>query len=325
MQRLVTTTWLALLLTASAPSAGATHTVESGETVGAIAERHGTTVAEIVRLNPGLNPDRVRVGQELRVDGAASSASAARGGVYTVRRGDTAGAIAARHGVTLAELRRANPGLNPDRIREGQELTIGRRLPAVLSESVGRAAGGRLVNAEQLPRHDAFTLRNLDRAWATNETVTQLLAAFDFMERRFSRLPRLPVHDLSARHGGAISDHRSHQSGRDVDLGYYQRGCGSACVYQRVVASDLDVERQWALMAYWLERDVVEYMFMDYDLQGAVYAHARERGASREELARWFQYPRGRDAAGGIVRHARNHADHLHVRFKCDDGDRECR
>jgi serine-type D-Ala-D-Ala carboxypeptidase/endopeptidase (penicillin-binding protein 4) len=46
-----------------------THRVSSGDTMDAIARRYGTTVAEIQRLNPGVEPRRIRPGQELRIPG----------------------------------------------------------------------------------------------------------------------------------------------------------------------------------------------------------------------------------------------------------------
>ena len=41
--------------------------VRTGDTLEAIAERTGTTVAVLTRLNPGLDPERLRVGQRVRV------------------------------------------------------------------------------------------------------------------------------------------------------------------------------------------------------------------------------------------------------------------
>ena len=41
--------------------------VRSGDTLEAIAVRTGTTVAVLTRLNPGLDPELLRVGQRIRV------------------------------------------------------------------------------------------------------------------------------------------------------------------------------------------------------------------------------------------------------------------
>lgn len=54
-------------------SAGAatlgSHTVAVGETLGILAQRYGTTVEELMRLNGLTNPDLVQIGQALQVPG----------------------------------------------------------------------------------------------------------------------------------------------------------------------------------------------------------------------------------------------------------------
>lgn len=43
------------------------YVVSSGDTLGAIASRFGTTVDELLRLNPGVEPTALRPGEQLRV------------------------------------------------------------------------------------------------------------------------------------------------------------------------------------------------------------------------------------------------------------------
>ncbi len=55
------------------PAAPATYTVKSGDTLGVIAERNGTTVSEIMKANPQLtNPDQISVGQQIKIPGKGS-------------------------------------------------------------------------------------------------------------------------------------------------------------------------------------------------------------------------------------------------------------
>lgn len=49
------------------PEAKKYYTVKSGEYFGRIAQKHGLTPAQLQKLNPGVKPDRINVGQELRV------------------------------------------------------------------------------------------------------------------------------------------------------------------------------------------------------------------------------------------------------------------
>jgi LysM repeat protein len=44
-----------------------TYVVQSGDTLGGIAAKTGTTVARLEQLNPGIDPTALRVGQRIRV------------------------------------------------------------------------------------------------------------------------------------------------------------------------------------------------------------------------------------------------------------------
>jgi LysM repeat protein len=43
------------------------HVVESGDTLGSIAEKYSTTVDGLMTLNPGIDPTALRIGQRIRV------------------------------------------------------------------------------------------------------------------------------------------------------------------------------------------------------------------------------------------------------------------
>ncbi len=110
-----------------------TYTVQSGDTLGRIAQRFGTTVAELQRLNPSLtDPNILSLGQTLVVPGGAGSATGGatagtttgQSKTYVVQRGDTLLSIARRFGLTLKDLQAANNITNPDKIYPGQKLVI---------------------------------------------------------------------------------------------------------------------------------------------------------------------------------------------------------
>jgi LysM repeat protein len=52
---------------ATTTAAGQYYTVASGDTLGSIAAKYSTTVEELMRLNPGVDPAALRVGQKIRV------------------------------------------------------------------------------------------------------------------------------------------------------------------------------------------------------------------------------------------------------------------
>ncbi len=110
----------------TAPSEPRTYTVQSGDTLGRIASNHNTTVADLARINSIANPDRISVGQELKLEDTPTVTSAPIAGpeIYTVKSGDTLGRIASNHNTTVADLARINSIANPDRISVGQELKL---------------------------------------------------------------------------------------------------------------------------------------------------------------------------------------------------------
>ena len=113
-----------------------TVTVQPGDSLWSLAQRHGVSVAALKVAN-GLSGDAIQAGQRLRLSAPAPAAEAAVvAGVptnpYTVRKGDTLAAIAARTRLSVTDLRRAN-GLKGDFLEVGQRLRIPvRPLPAPL-------------------------------------------------------------------------------------------------------------------------------------------------------------------------------------------------
>jgi LysM repeat protein len=123
---------------ASAPAADSpSYTVKSGDTLGAIARRNGTTV-DALRAANRLSGDGVRAGQVLLLPvgatvpaadatsavGAAATTRPANAVTHTVAPGETLSEIARRYGVRYAEIATANNITDPTRVRAGQELVI---------------------------------------------------------------------------------------------------------------------------------------------------------------------------------------------------------
>jgi LysM repeat protein len=64
-----TTTQLVLTTTTpTSTTAAAYYEVQSGDTLGSIAVKYGTTVDQLLSLNPGIDPATLRVGQRIRVE-----------------------------------------------------------------------------------------------------------------------------------------------------------------------------------------------------------------------------------------------------------------
>lgn len=190
-----------------------------------------------------------------------------------------------------------------------------RENPAALGPlSIGTPDAGLLLNPDPLPENPLWFVRDPREAFATTETVTFIEAAVEEVERRYPGSPRLVIGDLSRTDGGKLNRHRSHQSGRDVDLGFYFLGGEPQTFLKGVVKGkpkQLDVERTWALVRALVTETDVDRIFLDRQIQRVLHAHALATGEPRA----WLDDIFGRGGDKGIIQHERRHLDHMHARF----------
>jgi murein endopeptidase/LysM repeat protein len=229
------------------------------------------------------------------------------------------------------------PAPEPDRGDRVDESTAGERglgvvAVPIIGQSIGRPQRGYLVSGRHMPRNArAYYLRRPERAWGTDQTVELILRAIRQVRRRYPRVHPLAIGDISARHGGRLTMHGSHQSGRDADIGFYFRKPprGYPKGFAVATAANLDFRATWAFISALCrtadDKLGVERIYMTYRTQALFHRLARKHGVSRALLDKWFQYPRGRRADHGIIRHEPGHEEHIHVRFRCAPDDPECR
>ena len=111
----------------NANSAVASYTVQSGDTLSGIASQFGMSYSQLAQINNIANPNRIYVGQVLRVNGQATSyqaPAAASHGNYTVQSGDSLSAIAAQYGLDWRSLAKRNNLQAPYTIYVGQQLSL---------------------------------------------------------------------------------------------------------------------------------------------------------------------------------------------------------
>ncbi|MGI6081974.1 MAG: LysM peptidoglycan-binding domain-containing protein [Limnochordia bacterium] len=100
------------------------YTVRTGDTLWALAQRFHTTIETLLKLNPGLNPNELHIGQKIRVNGpVVLPVPVATKGVHIVRTGESLWSIANDYEVTVEQLVKWNRLSDYD-IRAGQGLRI---------------------------------------------------------------------------------------------------------------------------------------------------------------------------------------------------------
>ena len=130
--------------------------ISKGDNLTAIASRNGVTLSAIMKVNPNLDPKKLKVGQSIKIpqpaaaapanvaaagtgstpptmrNAATTGAGAAAGaanGTYKVKSGDTLTKIARTHGITVNELRAAN-NMKTTQVQVGKVLKIPARRTA---------------------------------------------------------------------------------------------------------------------------------------------------------------------------------------------------
>ncbi len=98
------------------------HVVSSGEVLGTIARRYGTTVREIQQLN-NIRGNLIRPGQRLIVRAPSPSPAPSGANVHVVRSGETLGVIARRYNISVNNIMQWN-NLHNTLIRPGQQLIV---------------------------------------------------------------------------------------------------------------------------------------------------------------------------------------------------------
>lgn len=309
-----------------------THEVRPRDTLGGIAKKYGTSVSKIKSDN-GLKTDTIVLGQKLRVV-PRIPVREQRKFTYVVQPQDNCGEIAERFGMKLRDFMDLNPKKTRDgctKLRARDVVYLYSEGPETPSKTLGSPQSGRLVNAEQLPPGPGYFRRRPQCAYGTNQTISALLEAVAAVRMAHRTIHDIAIGDISSKSGGHLHRHKSHQSGRDVDLGFYftdQPPQGPKS-FLSAATHELDYDANWSLIQTLVGRDAsdsrVEYIFVDYRVQKRLYDWAKKKKKVADAvLDRIFQYPHGKYTLKGIIRHEPGHRDHFHVRFRCPRGNSSC-
>jgi LysM repeat protein len=176
------------------------------------------------------------------------------------------------------------------------------------SVSVGFVHSGRLVNSVRFPQEKDWLVVSPDKAYTTQETIDYLTRVIRELRARFPEAPLLRVNQISGKDGGYLRPHKSHQNGRDVDLGFYYPG--GVPVRVRARENHIDKQMNWELVKALVMFTDVQVILVDRRVQKVLYDYALKAGEDKAWLDSLFHA-----GENSIIKHARGHRDHFHVRF----------
>ncbi len=248
---------------------------------------------------------------------------------YTVRRGGSIKNVANLFKIFHHEIQALNPGIALEQeLPPNSKVVVYLAKEGVSSESVDYPSAGGLEGAVPMVEGPGRQLKAIPwKSWGTAHTVTLLDQVLRRWAERGTRVQPILVGNMSSRKGGRLPPHSTHQSGRDVDLGYLQKlPEGEELNWRTMTAQNLDAAETWALLKLLRSTGEVEVIFIDSSIQKLLYDHAVANGTvPKAELAAWMEYPRSPPRRRALIQHVKGHVDHLHVRFDCQPQESRCK
>lgn len=314
------------------------HRVRPRERLTAIAARHGARAEDVIRWNR-LDPNDPIVHQRhLRVF-TARVAPELRKVSYRVGEGETWDDVAAALRVPEHDLRVQNfrirkpaPG---DVVKSWIDPLEGPSFAApsepieqpplelhAAAKSVGLPHRGKLVDAVQLPEHPLWVRGNPDHLWASAHAVVVTHRAFSILRGELGYASGVLIGSISRRKGGRMAPHRSHQSGRDIDIRLPLRpGLGKT---KAPTADEIDWYATWVMIDAFARTEQTEVVFLNEAHHGRLYEAARAMGVSKKRVHELLRWPAWRGGSDPVVQHADGHNAHLHVRVRCGADEPKC-
>jgi murein endopeptidase/LysM repeat protein len=351
----VTATLCACLVTANglyaAPPAGVVaattppsnewieHEVIPGERLLDVANRYAVSTQSLTRWNQ-LRVRRASdfTGQRLRIQTRLPFRQRSKV-QHVVRQSDTWTKIAQRYRVDSSALQHMwnadatlVPGervlvwvepdttiLEDDQLPSLTDITVPVPIGA---QSVGYPTAGRLLDGALIPENPAlYTLRNTKHAYGSSHAISVLQQGLAEFRLNTQYAGEIQILDMSLRRGGYFTPHKSHRTGRDVEIAMPLK---AGLPLDTPPDNDaVDWQATWQLVRSFIDTGKVKYIFLGRARQQHLFATAKANNVSREELERVIQFPRF--TKHGIVRHSPGHTCHLHVRFACGPDEPRCK
>lgn len=245
---------------------------------------------------------------------------------YTVARGGTLLNIANLYKLDHDDVIALNPEIDPEKdLQPNTEVVIYERGDEP-SESIGLPHDGRIRGAMPFANGPGRKITaERWKTWGSENTLRQLDQVLVRWAREHADWPEVLVGNISTRFGGPMQPHKTHQSGRDVDLGYVSRPSSDGR-WQKMNAKNLDADKTWTLIQLFISEANVEVIYADRKIQQLLLRVAQKRPRVRaQQLREWFEVAPGAKRGETLIRHVPDHDDHFHVRFACSGTEKQCR
>ncbi|MFG6666518.1 LysM peptidoglycan-binding domain-containing protein [Halomonas sp. HNIBRBA4712] len=135
--------------------------VSRGDTLGQLAARAGVPIERLERFNPGVNAQRLAVGQRLLIPTQQERAPSGGPYRYQIRSGDTFSGVARHFGTTSGRIQSANPSTSPTALRVGQVISV----PLSASSARATASSGSSSSASSSAPKPSASVPSSARNW----------------------------------------------------------------------------------------------------------------------------------------------------------------
>lgn len=191
--------------------------------------------------------------------------------------------------------------------------------------AVGQPWNGRLVDGQRLePEGEGYRSirQSRGRFYGTGKLVAGIEWTAKQVKAADPSAPPMAVGDLSAKNGGDISSHRSHENGTDADLLLAWKDADGKPVFSDEFVKlpakgsvsyagkriSLDVPRTWLIVKALATNPYmnVEMAFLDQSLINVLLDHAAKAGEDKAVISK----------ASRMLDHWKGHSDHIHIRIR---------
>ena len=164
------------------------HTVSKGQTLYSISKMYGTTVKDIIDINPG-SAAKIDIGQELKIRQSSNDNIQNDGEkaiFHTIKSGETLYRLGQIYKITPQEICAANPGLSISNFRSGEVILIPQRKKETPQTTAALVKETKETPAEDSDNKNNIKIRTTHKV-ERNETLYSITRKYGITEDQLKR------------------------------------------------------------------------------------------------------------------------------------------